>query len=271
MENELGEIRIQSFNPYAARFQNRNVISREALHLIKYLRSQGYKVTIEPENNNEINFLTEKGIREFLLDPINIILINIPISIIVSLIASYIYDCLKRKPKNDEVNIFLEIDEKGNKIRYSHSGQPISDRRFKDLLKILERKAKAYKSSQKKVPPDPNKPFPIFLEHTEKLIGWGQIYEDKTGLKVEDAEISDSETLKRIRSGELKGMSIGGLVRKSKCSVCGLNYLDCNHVTGKIYDGVKCICDIYEVDLAEISVVKYPINPQAKIKEKNDV
>jgi hypothetical protein len=188
MVRKKGEIRVQSFNPYAKLFSNRNVISREELHLIKFLRSEGYKVVIEPDNNNEINFLTEKGIREFLMDPIIMILINIPLSIISGLITSYLYNRFKRKLKNDEVNVILEIDEKGNKLHYKHTGQPISDKKFKELIKSLEKRFKTYCSSLKISPPELSRPFPIYLEHTEKIIGWANVYENSNGLKAENVK-----------------------------------------------------------------------------------
>jgi phage head maturation protease len=76
--------------------------------------------------------------------------------------------------------------------------------------------------------------------------------------------------LKRIREGELKGFSFGGLVRKLKCSICKSDYLKCNHISGKHYKGDMCICNLKEIDLAEISVVKDPINPLSKIIENNE-
>jgi phage head maturation protease len=73
----------------------------------------------------------------------------------------------------------------------------------------------------------------------------------------------------RIENGELKGFSIGGLVTKSVCQICGCDYVECLHITGEVYEGVTCSNIIEKCDLAEVSVVQDPANPLCNIKFKN--
>ena len=99
-------------------------------------------------------------------------------------------------------------------------------------------------------------------------MGWGRIHKGDKGLRVEDAKITDEEAWTRIQSGDLKGFSIGGLIYSATCSVCNSDYVDCNHIAGRKYDGMKCGVRIDGIDLAEISIVKDPVQPLAKIQKR---
>ena len=266
-------VSFHSYNPYEALYPGLRVVPRQILHLIKVFREKGYSVIVEPENGTKQSYLAEKGIREFLSDPIYALVVGTSLSLVTNLISSWLYERLKRKPQGDDLNLILEFDENGTKARYSHNGQPISDDRFQSLLDALNQRANQYAEARKIVAPDPMRPFPIHLEHTGKIVGWAQnvFPDDKTKrLMVEGGRITDDETWDRIESGDLKGFSIGGIVTDSRCLVCNREYVDCNHIAGEQYDGKECIVQITGILLAEISIVKEPVQPAAVIKTGSD-
>lgn len=241
-------------------------MSRDTLHLIKLLRENGFSVVVEPDNGTKLNYSTEKGFGEFLADPVHALLVEIPVAVVVNMISSWLYDRIKRRPSDEEVNIILDVDERGNRIHYSHSGKPITEKRFQSMLRVLERRAEKYKEATAIASPDPFRPVPIYLEHTHKLIGWGRVIRDKKGLKIDDAVILSKKTLKRIEKGELQGASVAGLIYKAICSVCKCDYVECNHIANREYNGEECVVRIDGIDLAEISIVSKPVQPLAKIE-----
>jgi len=261
-------IHIRSYNPYEARLPRRRVISREALDLMKVLRESGYAVSVDPDDGTALNYSTEKGLRAFLSDPLYIVLVGIPISVVVNIISNWLYDRFKKVPSPKQASIIFEIDEHGVRSRYDHTGKPMSEKRFQSILKVFERRAKRYAESQAIEPPDPTRPVPLFLEHTTKLIGWGRAGLDEKGLRLDDIGIIHKQTLKAMKRGDFEGLSIAGLVYDSVCSICERQFVDCNHIAGKEYDGRKCVNKIDGILLAETSLVKQPIQPKARIESK---
>jgi hypothetical protein len=61
------------------------------------------------------------------------------------------------------------------------------------------------------------------------------------------------------------GMSIGFVARAIECSICGCDPDECPHITGRMYDGERCIRVITELDLLEVSLVGRPQQPDARI------
>ena len=56
------------------------------------------------------------------------------------------------------------------------------------------------------------------------------------------------------------------IIAKSKCSICGHDYGECDHIVGKAYMGEMCVRIIEEVkELKEISLVTEPANKRARI------
>lgn len=258
-------VKFQSFNPLPSRFPNRRVISRETLHIIKELREMGIGVTVLPEDGGELNFVTEKGIKEFLSDPVFATLVNVPISVVCGVIGNFLYGYLSKSSlPQEESHVVLELEN--NRLKYDHVGKLISDERFHEILRTLEKRTAANEIARLIPSPYPERPLPIYLEHTPQIIGWGNVSVREEGLLVEDAIISDDRTYKRLQSGDLKGFSISGLVRKPVCQICQGSYFDCNHISGRTYDGKVCICRLESVDLLEVSIVKDPVNTQCKVK-----
>jgi hypothetical protein len=262
-----GLIRFQSFNPYEARAPGLRVVARETLHLVKLLREQGYIVKVEPEDGTKLNYLAEKGIKEVLSDPLFLLVVGIPISILTNIIAAWLYDTCKDNPERDDVQVVIEYDEQGRRVRYSHHGQALSNERFEALLGMLDARAEAYARSLTVVPPVASKPVPVHLEHTGKIVGWAkEPFIDDKGLRLNSITITDDETFVRIQKGELKGLSIGGIVRSSICSICSREYVDCNHIAGRHYNLAECMVRIEEIVLAEFSIVKVPVQPLATLE-----
>src|ERR1700691_328533 len=244
------EVRFQSYNPYEAIYPRTRVVSREALHLIKTLRALGYAVVVEPDDGTKLDYLVEKGFRELVSDPVYAFVIGIPTGLVLNLIANWVSQ-LKRRPNRDDVNLVVEFDEDGNKVRFNESGRPVSNEKFRSILEALETRKRRFEESRKLVAPDPEYFFPIHLEHTGKVVGWakGLVFDDREkSIGLGAIRIFDDETLRRIQSGELNGFSHAGIVSGATCAVCGKEYVDCNHIGGVRYTLLP----------AEISIVKDP-------------
>lgn len=54
--------------------------------------------------------------------------------------------------------------------------------------------------------------------------------------------------------------SVGGIIKKSNCSICKEPYSKCNHIKGRLYNGELCVREITEMDLEEVSLVDIPAN-----------
>lgn len=61
------------------------------------------------------------------------------------------------------------------------------------------------------------------------------------------------------------GLSTGMIVREAECSICHVDPEDCIHITGRIYDGQRCIRIIKRADILEVSLVARPNLPDARI------
>lgn len=58
--------------------------------------------------------------------------------------------------------------------------------------------------------------------------------------------------------------STGGIIKKTKCTICGLEYEDCEHIKGKMYKGELCVREIHEIELEEVSLVENPANKMCR-------
>lgn len=94
----------QSYNPYEIKFPNRKIISRETLLFIKLLRSRGIVVDIEPDDNRKLEYLTQKGFRQFLSDPVVIFLLGIPMGVFTNYVYDWIKETFNNKPVRDTID-----------------------------------------------------------------------------------------------------------------------------------------------------------------------
>jgi hypothetical protein len=263
----LRTIRFSSFNPYEVRYPGLRVVPRATLHLIKMLRERGFSTVVEPENGTRLNYFAEKGLREILSDPVVLFAISIPVNILTGVISAWMRDVLKGRDEPPEVNVVIEVDRNGNKIRYNHRGEQISEERSQMPETLLDARAKGYAASLQAVSPDPAYPTPIHLEHTGKVVAWAESpHLDDKGIRFNRIDVFDAETWARIQNGELKGLSIAGIIRRSTCTVCDNDYTECNHIAGQLIKDRKCAVRIEDFLLAECSIVREPIQPLARLK-----
>jgi hypothetical protein len=254
----------KSFNPYADRYPGRRVISRRALDLMKAMRAAGVDVIVTGNPSHEVNFLTQKGVKELLADPLFLLAVGIPINIVCGLLANALPQWFKTKNVT-AADVVIEIDEGGRKARFTADGRPMDDTKFQALLSAMNQRNLRDGHTPYREPPFPARPIPIFLEHTDRVIGWGRVEVADDALFVRDALITDDDTLSKVKNRTLRGFSIGGLVRKATCGICSKSYFDCNHIGRETYDGKVCTVKLTKLDLVEISVVADPVNPDARI------
>lgn len=263
------KISIESFNPYSTRFPDRRLVTKGTLELIKELRLNGYEVNVIPENNKPVQYLYKKGFSDFFSNPVYAFLAGIPTSIIFNIVSNYIQKSIDKWKQTDEIknNIIIinnsttEIINLNQKII---SKSEINDKQKKSKkLKYEFDKCFSLKSPYK------NLQTPIFLEHKPRVIGWCRLKATHTTLEFDDAIIFDSSIQRKIKNGKIKGASLTGIAEKSVCSICKLDYIECNHITGDIYNNTMCINEIHEATIVEVSLVKEPINKECLINIKN--
>nr|GFC50839.1 hypothetical protein [Tanacetum cinerariifolium] len=59
--------------------------------------------------------------------------------------------------------------------------------------------------------------------------------------------------------------SVGGIIKKSHCSICNESFSRCEHIKGRLYMGELCCRVITEMDLEEVSFVDNPANKHCRI------
>ena len=64
---------------------------------------------------------------------------------------------------------------------------------------------------------------------------------------------------------ELHFQSTGGIIKKSKCSICDSEYDRCDHIKGSLYRGEMCCRIITEMELEEVSFVENPANKHCRV------
>lgn len=65
-------------------------------------------------------------------------------------------------------------------------------------------------------------------------------------------------------------LSPGLIIKEAKCSICGEEYGECEHVVGRPYMGEICSRVIIHADLEEASIVDKPANKHARIVSFTD-
>jgi len=65
--------------------------------------------------------------------------------------------------------------------------------------------------------------------------------------------------------------SPGFIIEKAKCSICGKEYGECEHIVGKAYMGKMCYKIITKIkEVKEVSIVEEPANKHARILQFTD-
>jgi len=258
----------QSYNPYQAICPATRVVSLETLYLIKMFRSKGIEVSVEPEDGAKLCYLAKKGWQDIFTDPIFLKLSEISLSIALNLISSWLYDILKisRASKQIKIPVVIETEADGQKAKYAYDGQPISNDYILEMLIKVEQDKSRF-ATPFSVRPNAKHSFPVYLEHTNRIIGQAKKFsKDSKGLLVEGTKITDDSTWQRIQNGELKGLSIAGVITSSECSICKKEYVECNHFPPNVYHGKHVSIKIESICIAEVSIVREPKHPLAQIK-----
>jgi len=69
----------------------------------------------------------------------------------------------------------------------------------------------------------------------------------------------------RLLFPKLYFSSVGGIIKKSECSICHQDPNLCDHLKGKLYMGELCLTLISEMELEEVSFVDNPANKHCRI------
>ncbi|MFT3908347.1 MAG: hypothetical protein QM737_02890 [Ferruginibacter sp.] len=260
---------IESFNAYESRYPNRKIVTREVLNLIKTLREAGHTVIVKPEDDRPIEYLFKKGEISFLTDPANQVIISFVTSMAGTLITNWIQKLIDKNSNKEKANNSIIVIDNSTKIIKNSFNKTLSRSELADAKTKRKKVSKEYEESINAEPPYANLPWPILLNHKPPIIGWCRLAESNKGLEIEDGYIKKKYHAK-IEKGNYKGVSITGIAAESKCSICKKDYVDCNHISGKKYDGVMCTHELVRNDIIEVSVVKEPINKGTFIRFLKD-
>ena len=55
------------------------------------------------------------------------------------------------------------------------------------------------------------------------------------------------------------------LIKKSECSICGVKIRKCEHMLGRLYNGIRCQEIVKDFEVNSISLVKNPHDPRCRI------
>jgi len=120
----------------------------------------------------------------------------------------------------------------------------------------------------------------VDLKDDDPNAAWGALVEAQTAARtaMQAHEVADHmenhiqrlEILETVLFPPQTFLSIGFIIKRSSCSICGQEYGDCNHLAGKAYMGEMCARIIKEVDLLETSIVKEPANRHCRVLSFSD-
>lgn len=172
------------------------------------------------------------------------------------------------------------------------------------LLKRIRRKWARYKSKYE----DANELFVLamvvrtYLDYQKLLCDtrnkkW---YEDQTGIEEVWDKLCDLNDRLGYVSGKAEGHAISKMQNKAasldnwflinygsgmysspemickkvECSICGNNIKSCNHIHGRLYNGIRCVETPKDCELRSVSLVKVPRDKRCRVwpwqLEKND-
>lgn len=241
------------------------IVNRTTLDLMKALRGKGYRVIVEPDDGSPLYYLVEKGEPSLLANPTFVFLVNIPISVITSLLGSWLYNRFRDRSAATKAPplIAFRVESGGMSAYFSETGARISSEEAQVVFELLKRRGAALNTIAS-AKSDRSAEFPLCLEHTRTIVGSAEVWEDGGGLRA-TLRIHRDDVHALLKSGELRGLSIAGMVRRSECSICGHDYVDCAHIAGLDYNGTVCVNTIEDIALAEVSLVREPINSDCLI------
>ncbi|MFT3844747.1 MAG: hypothetical protein QM725_06830 [Lacibacter sp.] len=111
----------------------------------------------------------------------------------------------------------------------------------------------------------------VSLKENKMNFAWSSLVQAQTQISIAalnhpfnkdylNGYISRLEDYEKLLFPKMIFASTGYLIKKTKCTICELEYEDCNHLKGKFYKGELCVREIHEAELEEISLVENPAN-----------
>ena len=65
-------------------------------------------------------------------------------------------------------------------------------------------------------------------------------------------------------------VSVGAIVHCEECSICGIDYQQCQHIAGRAYMGMFCSIICKDLEPREISLVKDPADKRCRVTHFSD-
>jgi hypothetical protein len=113
----------------------------------------------------------------------------------------------------------------------------------------------------------------VNLKDNKMDMAWGSLVQAQTQISIAasnhpfqkdhlNSYLSRLDGYEKLLFPKMMFASAGYLIKKTKCTICELEYQDCNHLKGKFYNGELCVQEIHEAELEEVSLVE---NPASKL------
>lgn len=116
----------------------------------------------------------------------------------------------------------------------------------------------------------------VSLKENKMDLAWGSLVHAQIQISVAasnhpfnkdylNSYISRLDGYEKLFFPKMMFASAGYLIKKTKCSICELEYEDCNHLKGKFYNGELCVREIHEAELEEVSLVENPASKLCRV------
>lgn len=116
----------------------------------------------------------------------------------------------------------------------------------------------------------------VFIKEDKMAEAWGKLVDAQIILgnvvrnypfetNTLDGYLKRLNNYEKLLFPELYFQSVGGVIKKSKCSICNKDYDNCDHIKGKLYMGELCCRLIEEQELEEVSLVENPANKHCRV------
>lgn len=97
----------------------------------------------------------------------------------------------------------------------------------------------------------------IYAQNKTSIVACNHPLNNENNLK---GYLARLDTYEKVIFPKMMFASTGGIIRETKCSICKDDYEECDHMKGKMYNGVLCVREIHKIELEEVSIVDKPAN-----------
>lgn len=116
----------------------------------------------------------------------------------------------------------------------------------------------------------------VNLKENEMTMAWGSLVQAQLMIGVAaknhpftenrlNGYIERLESYEKLLFPKMMFASTGYLIKKTRCTTCGKEYDECNHIRGRFYHGELCVQEIHEAELEEVSIVENPANKLCRV------